>query len=725
MAGRGIIGRLLVKLGLDNSQFLQALEQSKAQTGSVTSIMGGLFTKLGGMIAAAFSVKAIVRFLDESTRLAGITQGVKEAFDRLNQPNLLNNLKEATKGTVDELKLMETAVRAKNFKIPLDNLASYLKFATQRAKEAGENVDYLVQSIVLGIGRKSPMILDNLGISAIEIREEFKKTGDMAKAVANIIDREMVDAGDSVETMADKAQKANASWKNFMATLGKTKAISWVKNEFLGLKQTFADVWSSDLSFFDKLGATFVPGGLAAQAAELNYQKILKSISDNRKRQELSDKVDNNMSSIKSLVDAEEALMVARQMLAKSDSDFYRLWEAKLKSYIETVKEAERREKSLAGLKESIEEKQREFDEETDPQKRQEIANEINRLNSQKKAIEDLTSEKEKSNKIKPFSESQKELAASLAALEKQRDAYGDTLVFLEEELKLKRQLEQFAKSDAERLKIKAENDELEKQIKLRKEQPAYEIGSEADLKAQLSAAEKELENINTTAIEGKERFRELSQTIDTLKQKIESLPQNYKVNINFSGELDDLLADTEATIDSLMEPWNKIQERNKRFNDEFNQTLQNGAIAGLTGLASTIGALASQNTDQIWSMLLNPIADMAIQLGSLAISTGIAIDGIKKAFESLNPYVAIAAGIALVALGTAVKGAIGNIGKRGGGYAQSPNTFTGGGGYSNAGALPDSAFKGQQQVQVTGSFRLDGRDLVASIDKTAQYNSR
>ena len=58
-----------------------------------------------------------------------------------------------------------------------ENLGSYLAFATKRAEETGQSVDYLVDSIIMGIGRKSPMILDNLGISIVDIRNEMEKTG--------------------------------------------------------------------------------------------------------------------------------------------------------------------------------------------------------------------------------------------------------------------------------------------------------------------------------------------------------------------------------------------------------------------------------------------------------------------------------------------------------------------------------------------------------------------
>ena len=88
--------------------------------------------------------------------------------------------------TVSDLQLMQTAVKAANFKLPLDQLAKYLKFAQQRAIETGESIDNLVESIVLGISRKSIPIIDNLGISAQQVQEEVIIYHDEALVSATI-----------------------------------------------------------------------------------------------------------------------------------------------------------------------------------------------------------------------------------------------------------------------------------------------------------------------------------------------------------------------------------------------------------------------------------------------------------------------------------------------------------------------------------------------------------
>ena len=67
--------------------------------------------------------------------------------------------------------------------IDIQKLPDLLKFASIRAMETGQSVDYMVSSIVTGLGRKSPLILDNLGLKLKDLDAEVLK---LAKAVWSI-----------------------------------------------------------------------------------------------------------------------------------------------------------------------------------------------------------------------------------------------------------------------------------------------------------------------------------------------------------------------------------------------------------------------------------------------------------------------------------------------------------------------------------------------------------
>ena len=175
------------------------------------------FAAVIGTVASGFAEAT-----SKGIAMAREAEGVSKAFERLNKPGLLDNLREATHNTINDLELMKQAVKFDNFNLSLEQMGTFLAFAQQQAKDTGQDVNYLVDSIVTGLGRKSLPILDNLGLSATEIRERMKDTGDMTKAVADIIQERMKNAGDYIETASDRAAQAQTRLENAMMELGNT-----------------------------------------------------------------------------------------------------------------------------------------------------------------------------------------------------------------------------------------------------------------------------------------------------------------------------------------------------------------------------------------------------------------------------------------------------------------------------------------------------------------------
>ena len=196
-------------LGGIMNQSTKSIVAAAAQYASFAAVLG---TVASGFAEAVSTGSAMAREME----------GVKMAFDRLNQPGLLDNLREATHNTVNDLELMKQAVKFDNFNLSIEQMGTFLAFAQQQAKDTGQDVNYLVDSIVTGLGRKSLPILDNLGLSAEEIRNRMKETGDMTTAVAEIIQERMEAAGGYVETAADRAAQAQVRLDNAMTELGNT-----------------------------------------------------------------------------------------------------------------------------------------------------------------------------------------------------------------------------------------------------------------------------------------------------------------------------------------------------------------------------------------------------------------------------------------------------------------------------------------------------------------------
>lgn len=228
----------------DVSGRISELKQNAKSFGELASddtvngvLLGNMLTKgaeLFGEKVREFT-DSIAELVNGGLEMAEQADGVTKAFNDLNQEGLLDNLRKATKGTVNDVQLMTAAVKANDFRIPLKDLGKYLEFAQLKAQQTGQSVDYMTDSIVTGLGRKSPLILDNLGISAAEISEKTKETGDFMKAVAEIVDTQLAAAGETYISAADRAAQKTVELQNAQKALG---------DEILPLKEQWDDAYA-------------------------------------------------------------------------------------------------------------------------------------------------------------------------------------------------------------------------------------------------------------------------------------------------------------------------------------------------------------------------------------------------------------------------------------------------------------------------------------------------
>lgn len=186
---------------------------------STMSFMSGTLMAKGAELIAKWG-NNIRQSVDEGIEMAKMADGVSHAFERIDNPNILTHLRKATKGTINDFELMKATVKAKDFRIPLEDLGKYLAFAQLKAQQTGQSFDYMVESIITGLGRESKMILDNLGISANEIDEKVAETGSFMKAVASIVDKQMAEAGDAYVSAADRSKKKTVELENAQLRLG-------------------------------------------------------------------------------------------------------------------------------------------------------------------------------------------------------------------------------------------------------------------------------------------------------------------------------------------------------------------------------------------------------------------------------------------------------------------------------------------------------------------------
>lgn len=220
---------------------------------------------------------------------------------------------------------------------------------------------------------------------------------------------------------------------------------------------------------------------------------------------------------------------------------------------------------------------------------------------------------------------------------------------------------------------------------------------------------------------------------VNQLERVIEKMNEAVNARVRaMSGEVPVMTARASVGFTGLTsgeDPLDLLPEKLEMCRDELQPIMKDmvemsnvveGAFGSMaSGVGEGIGLMiaGSDELEGFASLVGATFGDMAIQVGQIAIQTGLAVAGIKAALKSLNPWVAVAAGVALVALGTAVKGALSGV-------VSGSNTFAGGTGISDntydtrTGADAWDRESRTVDVNVTGEFRLQGNTLVAAVNR-------
>lgn len=204
--------------------------------------------------------------------------------------------------------------------------------------------------------------------------------------------------------------------------------------------------------------------------------------------------------------------------------------------------------------------------------------------------------------------------------------------------------------------------------------------------------------NLDDSALKG---LRQLTQfdtsAVDGLLSKIDplKLSESFRGYYNFLDEM------IKATDDA-----------NKALND----AIVGGISDSFQYLANCVAGLDEISGAGMMNALLSPLAEAAIKMGEIMVSAGLA----SEAFKSMltNPYAAIAAGAALIAVGAAAKA----------GLQAAVNSATGtsyvassvaSSGYSNN-SSNDRSWEREMTLHVTGTLQADGSKLVAVLNNEA-----
>ena len=156
-------------------------------------------------------------------------------------------------------------------------------------------------------------------------------------------------------------------------------------------------------------------------------------------------------------------------------------------------------------------------------------------------------------------------------------------------------------------------------------------------------------------------------------------------------------------------------------FNKELGSIVTNGTVNALAGIGDSIGgALASGGNviDSVGKSILGSMGSMLQELGKATIAYGVGLIAIKTAIK--NPATAIAAGVAMVALGSMISKSV----------AKSSSVVGGGGSVSTGASVssPTSSTGSGGSSSFTGGtvvFEISGQSLIGVLSNTLDKNRR
>lgn len=171
-------------------------------------------------------------------------------------------------------------------------------------------------------------------------------------------------------------------------------------------------------------------------------------------------------------------------------------------------------------------------------------------------------------------------------------------------------------------------------------------------------------EGFESGAADATDSVNDLLDRLNDVGLQIQKNTLSYIEMKNAQGEAFKIPNESGALLGFLNDFNLEVKETEEVVNDfgaNISSQIEQAAEAVAVSTATMLAAMAasSEPIQNFGAQLLEVFANLAVQLGTLAIGYGITIEKIKEALSTLSGVVAIVAGVALVALGAGLKGAI------------------------------------------------------------------
>jgi len=163
-----------------------------------------------------------------------------------------------------------------------------------------------------------------------------------------------------------------------------------------------------------------------------------------------------------------------------------------------------------------------------------------------------------------------------------------------------------------------------------------------------------------------------------------------------------------------------------QQLNEDLGFVITDGLVNALSGIGQAIGEGLANGTNILkgaGKSLLASMGALLTQFGKMVLEVGIGILAVDLGLSSLNPAVAIGAGIALIALGSAFSASAKNIAPSGGGGGNVSGASTNAGGGLGSTGFSSSTSSGGFEGRVV--FEIAGSKLIGVLNNTSRNDLR
>lgn len=229
------LGLTAPKAMIDLANATKQLEQPTQKASAFAGVLSSTFGQFTAANLAANAIQTVIGKLQEFVAQGQKLPGIEQSFGRLaagigvNAADMLQSMQTATRGMVSSLDLMQSANKAVLLGLPVtsEEMANLAKTATVLGKAMGLDATQSLNDLVTALGRSSPLILDNLGLTV--------KVGEANEAYA-------LKLGKTADALTE-AEKKTAFYEAAMAaaakkteelgeqtrTLGELATVAWNK----------------------------------------------------------------------------------------------------------------------------------------------------------------------------------------------------------------------------------------------------------------------------------------------------------------------------------------------------------------------------------------------------------------------------------------------------------------------------------------------------------------